>query len=608
MSLKASIDTSVKSQQQLLSCARGDTPCDLVLRNALVINMFTGEIMEQDVGIAGGRIAGLGQYHGHQELDLDGRYLCPGFIEGHIHIESSMLTPVGFAEVVVPRGTTTVICDPHEIANVLGMDGVRYILESATGLPLDIFAMIPSCVPATDMETSGATLSAGDIETLLKQPRVPGLAEMMNFPSTIGGDPEILQKLQVSLSKNMCIDGHAPGISGKQLQAYCGAGISSDHECTTLEEAREKLQAGMYIFIREGSTAKNLEALLPLITPDSAPRFLLVSDDRHPDDLLALGHLDHILQRAVVLGLNPVTALKMVTINPAVRFDLKMRGAIAPGYLADLVVLTDLVHFTPHQVYKHGMLVAERGQPVKQYFHQPQERPEHTASSIHIDWQAVDFRISARQGKIRVIECIEGQILTGTSELVPTIIDNEAVADPGRDLLKIAVIERHKATGNMTTGFVRGFGMAEGAMASTVAHDSHNLIVVGTSDELMLAAAHLVADSGGGIALLNHTEKIVLPLPVAGLMSTDSLQEITATLLRLRVLADTMQIQPENPFMLLSFLALPVIPSLKITDKSLVDVNTFQPVSLWVKEKETSCSSLPTNYCSGSKIAHGKGR
>jgi len=588
MSLNASIDTSVKSQQQLLSCARGDTPCDLVLKNAQVINVFTGEILEQDVGISEGRIAGLGQYYGHQELDLDGRYLCPGFIEGHIHIESSMLTPAGFAEAVVPRGTTTVVCDPHEIANVLGMDGVRYILESATDLPLDIFAMIPSCVPATDMETSGALLSAGDIGTLLKQPNVPGLAEMMNFPGTIGGDPEILQKLQAALSRNMSIDGHAPGVSGKQLQAYCGAGISSDHECTTLEEAREKLQAGMYIFIREGSTAKNLEALLPLITPASAPRFLLVSDDRHPDDLSSRGHLDHILQRAVALGLDPVTALKMVTINPTVRFDLKMRGAIAPGYLADLVVLTDLVAFTPHQVYKRGMLVAEKGQPVKQYFTQPQERSEHTISSIHIDWQAVDFRIPARQGKIRVIDCIEEQILTGTSELVPTIVDNEAVADPSRDLLKIAVIERHKATGNMTTGFVKGFGMREGAIASTVAHDSHNLIVVGTSDNLMLAATRLVADSGGGIALLNHTEKIVLPLPVAGLMSTESLQEITATLLRLRDLADTMQIQPENPFMLLSFLALPVIPSLKITDKSLVDVNTFQPVSLWVEEREAS--------------------
>jgi len=587
MSLNAAIDTSVKSQQHFLSCARGDTPCDLVLKNAQVINVFTNEILKQDVGIAQGRIAGLGQYQGYQELDLDGSYLSPGFIEGHIHIESSMLTPAGFAEAVVPRGTTAVVCDPHEIANVLGIQGVHYILKSAENLPLDIFAMIPSCVPATSMETSGALLSAEDIRSLLQQPDVPGLAEMMNFPGTIGGDPDILQKLQAALDRNMCIDGHAPGVSGKQLQAYCGTGISSDHECTTLEEAREKLQSGMYIFIREGSTAKNLEALLPLVTPASASRFLLVSDDRHPDDLLTQGHLDHILQRAVALGLDPITALQMVTINPAVRFNLNMRGAIAPGYLADLVVLTDLAVFTPHQVYKGGILVAEKAQPFKDYF-QAQEDSRQTVSSIHIDWQNVDFRIPARQGKIRVIDCIEKQILTDTIELVPKIINSEVVADPERDLLKIAVIERHKATGNLTTGFVRGFGMTEGAIASTVAHDSHNLVIVGSSDELMLAAAHLVAESGGGIALLNHAKKIVLPLPVAGLMSPDSLQKITAALRSLKGLAESMQMKPENPFMLLSFLALPVIPSLKITDKSLVDVNMFQPVSLWVEENKAS--------------------
>ena len=584
MSLLPPIDTSVTRQQQLLACARGETPCDLVLKNGRVVNTFSGEILDQDVGIFQGRIAGVGQYRGQREIDLKGRYLCPGFIEGHIHIESSMLSPARFARAVVPRGTTAVICDPHEIANVLGMEGVRYMLESGKNLPLDIFSMIPSCVPATDMETSGATLNPEDIDALLDRPGVPGLAEMMNFPGTIGGAPEILAKLQTALNRGLVIDGHAPGVTGKQLQAYCGAGISSDHECTTLEEAREKLRAGMYIFIREGSTAKNLEALLPLITPESAQWFLLVSDDRHPDDLMAQGHLDHILRQAVALGLDPITALKMVTINPAIRFDLKMRGALAPGYLADAVVVDDLSAFTVHQVYKDGRLVAQDGRTIDQHFSPMQTVQDVSPTgSVHINWSAVDFRIPARNGKIRVIECVEEQIITGMVELMPTISKNEAVADPARDLLKIAVIERHRASGNMTNGFVRGFGLREGAMASTVAHDSHNLIVVGTSDELMLAAARLVAENDGGIALLDHNNSLVLPLPVGGLMSTDSLQEVVETLLGLKKLADTMNIQIKNPFMLLSFLALPVIPTLKITDKGLVDVIAFQTVPLWVE-------------------------
>ena len=575
---------SIQDMQQFLECARGNSPCDLVLKNAQVINVFTGEIIQENVGLTQGRIAGLGEYEGHQELDLAGRYLSPGFIEGHIHIESSMLTPAGFARAVVPHGTTTTVCDPHEIANVLGMKGVRYMLESAKDLPLDIFAMIPSCVPATNMETSGATLSADNIATLLDEPKVTGLAEMMNFPGTIGGDPEIMKKIQAALKKGMTIDGHAPAVTGKELQAYCGAGISSDHECTTLEEAREKLRAGMYIFIREGSTARNLEALLPLVTPGSTSRFLLVSDDRHPDDLLTHGHLDHILRKAIQLGLDPVTALKMVTINPAIRFNLKMRGAIAPGYLADLVILDNLTDFNAHRVYKNGIAVAEKGQPVKQHFNSSRDMAgEHPSpSSIHIDWQKVDFRIPARQGKIRTIDCVKDQIITATSELTPTITGNEAVADPNRDLLKIAVIERHKATGNMAAGFVRGFGLREGAMASTVAHDSHNLIVVGTSDEFMFKAARMAAENEGGIALVNSQEQLALPLPVAGLMSTESLPEITYTLHELNKLCKRMNLTPDNPFMLLSFLALPVIPSLKITDKGLVDTNTFQLVPLWI--------------------------
>lgn len=581
MSLTTPIDITPESRQQLLRCARGEDPCDIVLKNAQIINTFTGEILEGDVGLCHGLIAGLGQYQGQLEVDLKQRYLCPGFIEGHIHIESSMLCPSMFARAVIPRGTTAVVCDPHEIANVLGLDGILYILNSAADLSLDIFAMVPSCVPATNMETSGATLTAEDISRLLELPGVAGLAEMMNFPGTIYGAPDVIMKLKTALELGMVIDGHAPGLIGKQLQAYCGAGISSDHECTTLEEAREKLRAGMYIFIREGSTAKNLEALLPLVTPITARRFLLVSDDRHPDDLLLEGHLDHILRRAVSLGLDPIIALQMVTINPALRFDLKMRGAIAPGYLADLIVLDNLVDFTPYQVYKAGKLVAENGQ-ITTPAHSPKPAKTEKACTINIDWQRVDFRVPAQKGLIRVIDCIEDQIVTGTSEIEPTIINGYTVADPSRDLLKIAVIERHQASGNMTNGLVRGFGIKQGAIASTVAHDSHNLIIVGTSDDLMLAAAHLIADNGGGIAIVDHDKSIVLPLPVAGLMSTAPPDSVAAMLRDMKRLAKQIGVRGTNPFMLLSFLALPVIPSLKITDKGLVDVDAFKIVPLYV--------------------------
>ena len=496
-----------------------------------------------------------------------------------------MLSPRRFAEAVVPKGTTTVICDPHEIANVLGLEGVRYMLACAEKTPLDIFAMVPSCVPATHLETSGAMLSSDDIARLLEQPGVAGLGEMMNFPGTIYGDGEVLMKLGAALARDMVIDGHAPGVGEKDLQAYCAAGISSDHECTTIEEAREKLRAGMYIFIREGSTAKNLEALLPLVTPATCDRFLLVSDDRHPDDLITQGHLNAILRRATALGLDALYALRMVTINPAERFNLKMRGAIAPGYLADLVVLSDLTDFRVEQVYKKGHLVAKQERTIPP---QPTSTSADTDNglmqSVHIDWQKVDFRIPThgQKKRIRVIDCIEGQIITGMSEIRPTVVNGYAVADPTRDLLKIAVIERHHAGGNMTNGFVRGFGFDNGAIASTVAHDSHNLIVVGTNDELMLAAARLVADNRGGLSLVHGNESLVLPLPIAGLMSDQAPAVVADQLASINRMARQMGSKVENPYMLLSFLALPVIPTLKITDKGLVDVTGFAFTSLWV--------------------------
>ncbi len=583
MSLDIPIDTTVESLQHLLLCARGEKPCDLVLKNASVVNIFSNEIKTEDVGICGNRIAGIGRYSGDKEIDLREKYLCPGFIEGHIHIESSMLAPHRFAEAVVPKGTTTVICDPHEIANVLGLEGVRYMVACAEGTPLDIFAMVPSCVPATHLETSGATLTSKDIAHLLEQPGVVGLGEMMNFPGTIYGDGDVLMKLGEALARDMVIDGHAPGVAGKELQAYCAAGISSDHECTTIEEAREKLRAGMYIFIREGSTAKNLEALLPLVTPATCHRFLLVSDDRHPDDLISQGHLDAILRQAVALGLDAIHALRMVTINPAERFNLTMRGAIAPGYLADLVVLSDLTNFRIEQVYKKGHLVSEQERPIKPKPAGICTDNNRLMQSVHIDWQKVDFRIPAhgRKKKIRVIDCMEDQIVTSMSEIEPTVADGYAIADPTRDLLKISVIERHHASGNMTNGFVRGFGFTNGAIASTVAHDSHNLIVVGTDDDLMLAAARLVADNDGGLSLVCGEDNLVLPLPIAGLMSDQPSAVVADRLASINMMARRMGVKIANPFMLLSFLALPVIPTLKITDKGLVDVTKFAFTPLW---------------------------
>jgi len=569
------------ARQDLLACARGDLTCDLVLSGGRIVNVFSQEVIEADIGIRGGLIAGMGQYRGRTTIDLRGRYICPGLIEGHIHIESSLLTPHQFARAVVPRGTTAVVCDPHEITNVLGETGLRHMLEMGQDLPLDIFPMIPSCVPATHMETSGARLDARSIAPLLDLEGVPGLAEMMNYPGTVTGDPEILARIGAALDRGLVADGHAPGLTGPELQAYCTAGVDSDHECTTLEEAREKLRAGMYIFIREGSTARNLEALLPLVRPETAHRFLLVSDDRHPHDLLRHGHLDAILRKAVRLGMDPITALRLVTLNPAQRFGLHGRGAVAPGYLADLVVFDDLSRFTAERVFKNGREVASELQPTERFFPGAEERNEARENTIHIDRERIDFSIPARDGHIRVIDCQDDLLLTNEALLKPTVRQDLAVADPDRDLLKIAVIERHRASGRMGKGFVRGFGLKTGALASTVAHDSHNLIVLGTEDRFMEEAVRLVTQSGGGLALFTPGRTVTLPLPLAGLMSDMDLKEVSDRLDALDALARDAGIRISHPFMLLSFLALPVIPHLKITDYGLINVDRFTPVELW---------------------------
>jgi adenine deaminase len=565
----------------IIRYARGEEKADLLLKNGRVVNVFTGEILKADIAIASGLIVGLGDgYEAKEAIDLAERVVCPGFIDGHLHIESTMLTPYQFARAVVPRGTTAVVCDPHEIANVLGLDGVRYMLDASEGLPLIVFAMASSCVPATHLETAGASLSTDDLATLLDHPRVLGLAEMMNFPGVLFQAPDVLAKLEMARARGVPIDGHCPGLTGRDLQAYVAAGVCSDHEVTQLEEAREKLRAGMYLMIRQGSAERNLADLLPVVTPENARRCLLVSDDRHPDDLMDHGHLDYSIRLAVREGLNPTMAIQMVTLNAAERFRLWDRGAVAPGYRADLTILDNLKDLNVEKVFSGGRLVAENGQIL------PSLPPQVAAAppSVKVNWKHLSFEIPVGGEQARVIGVIEGQVVTEALELPVKRENGLAVADVKRDILKLAVIERHHATGNVGLGFVKGIGLQRGALASTVAHDSHNLIVVGANDSDMLAAAYAVAEMGGGLVAAADGKVISkLPLPVAGLISDEPLETVRAKMDGLQAAARDLGSLLHDPFMTLSFLALPVIPTLRLTDKGLVDVNRFDFVPLFVR-------------------------
>jgi adenine deaminase len=562
---------------KIIKYARGEEEVDLLLKNVRLVNVLSGEIYLTNVAVARTKIVGFGEYRAKEVLDLDGYYLCPGFIDGHVHIESSMLTIPEFAKVVVPHGTTAVVIDPHEIANVLGLDGIRYMLESSKYNPLSVYVMLPSCVPATDMETSGSQLASYDLAPLFSNPWVLGLAEMMNYPGVIFGESEVLAK--IASARGHPIDGHAPGLTGKDLAAYIAAGIGSDHECTTIEEAREKLRLGMYVMIREGSTAKNLRDLLPLVTPTNARRMMFVTDDRHPGDLIKEGHIDHIIRLAIDQGIDPVLAIQMATLNPAEYFGLKDLGAIAIGRQADMVLFDNFKDFNILKVWRAGTLVAENGKII------PWERPQRSIplrSSMNIKWDGVDFRIPAQSSKVKVIEIIPGQIITRKLVTEAKIVDGYAVADVDRDILKIAVIERHTASGNMGKGFVKGFGLKRGALASSVAHDSHNIVVVGVSDEdMMKAVKEIEAMKGGLVAVADGQVLARLPLPVAGLMSEKSAYEVQAELEELLKASKMLGCTLEEPFMALSFLALPVIPELKLTDKGLVDVTEFRFVDLF---------------------------
>jgi len=569
---------------ELISVARGEAPADLLLKNAHIINTFVGEIEQGNVAIYGDRIAGVGDYDRAKEvIDLQGSYLAPGLINGHTHIESSMLHPAHYAQAVVPHGTLAVVTDLHEIANVCGLEGIKFVMDWAQKLPLDMLFMVPSCVPATTLETSGAQISAEEIKKLLAYPNVIGLGEMMNFPGVINGIKEVLDKIIVS--KGRVIDGHAPGLGGEDLNAYMAAGILSDHESTTLEEGKEKLQKGMHLMIREGSSEKNLDALLPLVTNNTYKRCLFVVDDCSCDDLLREGDIDAVVRKAINRGLEPVRAIQMATINTAEYFRLHDRGGIAPGYRADFITITDLSKLEIDMVFYQGKLVARQGKPL---FSPPYTLPELT-DTVRIKPLSVDsLKIplprreklgegEATEESYPVIEIVPGQIITKKKVEKVKVVDGEVMPDLEKDILKLVVAERHKASGNVGLGLVKGFGLKKGALASSVAHDSHNIVVVGTNDrDILKAIGEIERLQGGLVACADQKVLAALPLPVAGLLSSEPLEVVVPQLEEVEKAAATLGNLPPAPFSILSFLALPVIPELRLTDLGLVDVVEFK--------------------------------
>ena len=573
---------------RFLPVARGDEPADLLLRNAQVIDVFTGEITEADVAIAEDTIVGVGlTYDADEEIDLQGRYICPGLIDAHVHIESSMATPPYFARAVLPRGTTTVVTDPHEIANVAGADGISYMLDVSKGLPLTVLVNLPSCVPATHMATAGAELTADDLVQLADMPRVVGLAEFMNVPGLVLGDPQALAKIEAF--RDDVIDGHSPELSGKWLQAYVGAGPGSDHECTTPEEMMEKLRLGMYVFLREATGAKNLRDLLPAVTRENSRRCGFCTDDRHPSDLLDEGHVDYLLRVAIAEGLDPITAIRMATLNVAEWFRLHDRGAIAPGRRADLVVFSELDDFHAEMVFAGGQLAARQGKPVGEW-PVPSVDASAVRGTVNVDWKALSFAVPVPDVRTEVVEArviglVPDQIVTRHLVKQIPVRNGQAVSDVDRDILKLAVVERHRGTGNVGLGFVHGLGVRQGALAGSVGHDAHNLIVAGCDDGSMMTAARAVGKLGGGlVAAVDDRVLAQVPLPVGGLMSDQPLETIRRQMDELVGTARDLGSPLHDPLMTLGFLALEVIPSLKLTDQGLVDVEAFDFVPLFVDE------------------------
>ena len=577
------IDTQTRLQniKDMIEISGGGKRVDLLLKNARVINTFSGDIHKTSVAIHKGKVVGFGVYAAKQVIDLKGSYLAPGFIDGHVHIESSMVKIPEFAKVVLPHGTTSAVIDPHEIANVLGLDGIKYMLASSVNSVLGVYVMLPSCVPATSLETAGAELTAHDLELLLNDERVLGIGEMMNYPGVIFRDEEVLMK--IAIAGNKVIDGHAPMLKDKHLYAYISAGIRSDHECTDVEEAREKLRAGMYIMIREGTAAKNLKGLLPLVNSENSRKFVFVTDDRHLDDIFRQGHIDYLVRTAIQLGVEPIRAIQMATINTAEYFGIKNLGAIVPGYDADMVVFDDIKKLKISKVFKKGRLVANNGLIEPRVIREYEGK---TRGTVNVKWiEHEDFALKAEGKYARVINIIPNQIVTKSS-VEPVKQDGGYISsDTEKDILKIAVIERHMASGRVALALVKGFGLKKGAIASSVSHDSHNIVVIGTHDgDMYTAAVQVVKMQGGIVAALNGQVLEALPLPVAGLMSDRSAEFVREKQKRLNEIAKMLGSKIDDPFMAMSFLTLPPIPELRITDRGLIDAVAFKVTPLFVKK------------------------
>lgn len=565
----------------IINVARGFEKADLVIKNANIVNVLSEEIHKAGIAIVDGIIAGIGEnYSGEKEIDIQGAYVTPSFIDGHVHLESTMMLPSEFAKVALPAGTTTVIIDPHEISNVLGLHGISFMHEAVKNLPLDVYTMLPSCVPATPFETSGFDLNSYDLSLLIDKPWVLGLAEMMNFPGVLNQDNNVMAKLELAKSRGKCIDGHAPYLHGKDLCAYIASGVKSDHECTTPDEAVEKLRLGMYVMIREGTAAKDLDALMPVLKTCNTRKCIFVTDDRHPADLKE--HINGMVRRAVEAGVDPVKAVQIASLNTAEYFGLKNLGAIAPGYKADLLILPDLKTFKPDLVIKNGVVAAENGKLIAEL---PENEALAVRNSVNVRWiTPEDFRIEANGSKVIALEVIPHQLITKSVVSEVKIEDGNAVSNIDNDTLKICVIERHRATGNIGKGFVKGFNLKCGAIASTVAHDSHNMIVIGTNDADMYAAAVALIKCKGGKVVVKDGEVISeLPLPIAGLMSDRDFDYVVNKCEELNKTAHSIGCRIEDPFMTMGFLSLPVIPELKVTDKGVFDTNKFDFIDIFEK-------------------------
>ncbi|MGP4079932.1 adenine deaminase [Pseudalkalibacillus sp. R45] len=572
-----------KQLKKWIAIANGETPADTVIKNGQIIDVFNLEIIKGDLAIVDGMFVGIGTYKGEQIIDAENRYICPSFIDGHVHIESSMVTPAEFSKVVLPHGVTTVITDPHEIANVSGTDGINFMLDNSKNIPLDVYFMLPSCVPATSVENSGAELTASDLEPFYNHPKVLGLAEVMDYPSLRTAADSIIDKITMTSNYSMQMDGHLAGLDPDAINVYKAAGIRTDHECNTVEDAKERLRRGMYLLIREGSVAKDLKSLIPVVNHNNARRCLFCTDDKHLDDLIKEGSIDHNVRLAIEYGLGPLTAIQMASLNAAECYGLKQKGAIAPGYEADFLLLDDLCSINIKEVYKSGQLVAREGVYASTHLKEKDPGPMLQKTVRIPELNKKDLQIPIGTAKTaNIIEIIPNQLTTNHIKETVDVENSFFVPSIERDQQKLVVIERHKKTGNAGSGIVKGFGLKDGAIATTIAHDSHNIVATGTNDTDILRAVHELELMNGGLVLIRKGEVIAsLPLTIAGLMSDQGFHTVETSLLQVKHALGVLGFQGGfNPFLTLSFLTLPVIPALKMTDSGLFDVISFQHIEV----------------------------